>query len=435
EPWRVERTTRRAGGPDAKRFPGTELVPGGYITSACSPLVYTGDLLPKEYRGNNFVCDPANNIVHRELLKEKGAVFSAVRAYEDKEFLASADNWFRPVHLCVGPDGAIYLLDFYREVIETPLSLPDDIKQQLNLESRGRGRIWRIAPKDFKPSKRPDLAALSAKQRAEELTHANPWRRLTAQRLLVERQEKEAVEAIRELLPKAAGTPGRANLLWTLHGLGALKASDVQAVLHDPEPGVREQALRLSESFLADTPALRTAVARLSADPSPRVRFQLALSAGALPPADAAKVLAGVLTTDGADPWTVTAALSSAAGCATELLGVVTAKGATNSKEVWTRLAAVVGARGDAKQIVRALELVAAGDRAPGADAAILDGLGQGMRNSPSPLSGWWAKPPQEAAAVLPKLRQRFETAAAVLRDEKADPADRISGAGLLSYG
>ena len=115
------------------------------------------------------MCDPANNLIHRELLKENGAVFKAVRAYEDREFLASTDNWFRPVHLSIGPDGAIYLLDFYREVIETPLSLPDDIKKQLNLESRGRGRIWRIAPTDYKPAKLPDLSALKPAELADEL--------------------------------------------------------------------------------------------------------------------------------------------------------------------------------------------------------------------------------------------------------------------------
>src|SRR5262249_51343208 len=157
---------------------------------------YTGELFPKEFYGNKFVCDPANNIVHRELLKENGAAFKAVRAYPDREFLASTDNWFRPVWLSTGPDGAIYVLDFYREVIETPLSLPEDIKKQLNLESRGRGRIWRIAPKGFKPQKMPDLSTLKPSQLAEELTSPNPWRRITAQRLLVERQAEIAVPSI-----------------------------------------------------------------------------------------------------------------------------------------------------------------------------------------------------------------------------------------------
>ncbi|HZT80062.1 MAG TPA: PVC-type heme-binding CxxCH protein, partial [Gemmataceae bacterium] len=115
EAWRVERTERRAKGPDARRFPSTELVPGGYITSACSPVVYAADLFPAAYRGNTFVCDPANNLVHRDVLEAKGATFVAHRGDADSEFLASTDTWFRPVHLSIGPDGALYVLDFYRE--------------------------------------------------------------------------------------------------------------------------------------------------------------------------------------------------------------------------------------------------------------------------------------------------------------------------------
>src|SRR5205814_1070790 len=146
----------------------------------------------------------------RELLKENGAAFKAVRAYEDREFLASTDTWFRPVHLSTGPDGAIYLLDFYREAIETPLSLPDDIIKQLNLESRGRGRIWRIAPKDFKASQMPDLSTLKPEQLTAELVSPNPWRRLTAQRLIVEKPSKDAVAQISELVGRSHGTPARA---------------------------------------------------------------------------------------------------------------------------------------------------------------------------------------------------------------------------------
>src|SRR5207248_3472517 len=99
-----------------------------------------------------------NNLVHRDALVPAGATFVARRADADCEFLASTDNWFRPVNLTVGPDGALYVVDFYREVIETPLSLPDDIKAKLNLETRGRGRIWRIVPGDHKKVARPALS-------------------------------------------------------------------------------------------------------------------------------------------------------------------------------------------------------------------------------------------------------------------------------------
>ena len=137
----------------------------------------------------------------------------------------------------IGPDGAIYLLDFYREVIETPLSLPEDIKKKLNLESRGRGRVWRIAPAGFKPGKLPDVSHYTAVQLADELLSGNSARRLTAQRLLVERQDKAAVGPLRERLTKAVGKPGRANLLWALHGLGQLTEADVLPIFDDPAPG------------------------------------------------------------------------------------------------------------------------------------------------------------------------------------------------------
>ncbi len=437
EPWRVERTTRRAGSADAKRFPGTELVPGGYITSGCSPLIYTADLFPKEYRGNNFVCDPANNLIHREILKERGAVFTAVRAYEDREFLASTDNWFRPVHLTTGPDGAVYVLDFYREVIETPLSLPDDIKKQLNLESRGRGRIWRVTPKEFTPAKLPDLTALKPAQLADELTSANPWRRITAQRLIVEKQEKDAVVRIRELLatPKVEGTPGRANLLWTLHGLGVLRTADVQSAFADPEAGIREQALRLSESFFADAPVLCALAVKLASDPSPRVRFQLALSAGALPTSDAARVLAVVLEKDASDPWTVTAALSSASKCGFEVLEALSKKPSTSNRAVITKLAALIGATGDTKAITKALALIADETAVSDAQVLIYEGLGQGMRGTKNPLPTWWDKPPAGAEIVCDRLRKRYELNATQVRDSKLETRDRVRLAEMLAFG
>src|SRR5207248_1065609 len=189
----------------------------------------------------------ANNLIHREILVEKGAVFSARRVDPDFEFLASTDNWFRPVHLSIGPDGALYVLDFYREVIETPLSLPDDIKQKLNLESRGRGRIWRIVPEGTQPAKKPALRKAPTDELVKYLADPNIWWRLTAQRLLVERQDKTAVPALQKLVREATVAPGRAHALWTLHGLKALDDDAIEHALKDPEAGVREQALRLAE--------------------------------------------------------------------------------------------------------------------------------------------------------------------------------------------
>ncbi len=309
ESWRVERTKRRKGSADAKRFPTTELIPGGFVTSGTSPLVYTGGLFPTEYAGNTFVCDPANNLVHRDILEPKGgATFLAKRAGEDHEFLASTDNWFRPVWLTLGPDGAIYVADFYREVIETPLSLPEDMKQKLNLQSAGRGRIWRIRPEGKYHAPRFDLTRMPTAELVKHLEHDNYWWRITAQRLLVSRTDGTIAAKLRDLVATSKKPAGRVHALWTLAGLEKLEATDVVKALQDPAAGVRVQAACLAEKYAANA-TVAERVADLVNDPSAQVRFQLAFSLGAFSDVKGLSILA---RKDAADPWAQTALLSSA---------------------------------------------------------------------------------------------------------------------------
>ncbi len=446
EAWRVERTKRRADGPDARRFPATELVPGGYITSGCSPVVYAADLFPAAYRGNTFVCDPANNLVHRDVLEPKGATFVAKRGDADCEFLASTDTWFRPVHLTLGPDGAIYVLDFYREAIETPLSLPDDIKKKVNLESRSRGRIWRVVPESFsRDSKRsaPRIRKAPAEELVKHLTDANLWWRLTAQRLLVERQDRAVVKSLEKLARDADFAPGRAHALWTLRGLGALDDAALGHALKDRDPGVREQALRLADERLAKSEDVRRAAVALADDPSPRVRFQLAFTLGEDDTPEVVAALAKVARKDVADPWTQTAVLSSSAKTAPGLLeSFVRDKEMTSAPsaahlQFLARLAALVAARNTDADLARVLGLL--GDPADGAGAAwqvaLLSGLGQGLQNTPRPLSRIWEAPPPVLKDAVAKVLPFFQRAAKSARDPKAGAADRVAAARLLGAG
>lgn len=440
EAWRVERTTRRKTGAGAKGFSPTELVPGGFITSGCSPIVYTAYLFPADYRGNTFVCDPANNLIHRDVLVANGASFIAKRADEGCEFLASTDNWCRPVWLTLGPDGAIYVLDFYREVIETPLSLPDDIKQKLNLESRGRGRIWRITTESAPKPVQPALGKATTAELVQQLANPNSWWRLTAQRLLIERQDQAAVPNLEKLAQSAKLPVGRAHALWSLHGLKGLKDELIQAGLKDDHPGVRAQALKLAEERLAKSPTLLQEAIKLTDDPSPQVRYQLAFSLGSANGKEPARALAKLLARADSDSWTQTAVLSSASQSADALLEALTADPgfrkdwSASKRQVVVRLAAIVGARGNDAEVGQALRLLGEGEVADW-QVAVLEGLGQGMQSSQRSLARLWETPPADLKTSVERAIPIFRRAAVQATDEKRPVAERLAAVRLAGFG
>src|SRR5262249_40205415 len=160
---------------------------------------------------------------------------------------------------------------------ETPRSLPDDMKPKLVLKTQNRGRIWRIVPDDQRARRIPRLSQSSSNDLVSLLADENVWWRLTAQRLLVERQDKTVVPALNDLARRVKFAPGRAHALWTLHGLHALDDDRIVAALKDKSALVREQALRLAEDRLDKSEFVRKAAFALIEDPSDRVRFQLAL--------------------------------------------------------------------------------------------------------------------------------------------------------------
>jgi putative membrane-bound dehydrogenase-like protein len=441
EAWRVERTAQRVGSELAKRLPSTELVPGGYVTSACSPLVYTADLLPAEYRGSVFVCDPANNVIIRDTLTPKGATFVARRGHAECEFLASTDNWFRPVYLTLGPDGAIYVLDFYREVIETPLSLPEDIKARVNLESRGRGRIWRIttAAKGSRPT-RFDLSKAGTAELVAELGSGNSWRRLTAQRLLVERRDAAAVEPLLALAGPKNPPLARLHALWTLEAFGKLTPALIESALNATEPGLRENALQLAEGWLGKSKSLDAAVLACASDADPRVRFQAALTLGQMQGPEAATALAQLFRRSDNDTWTQTALLSSASQSAASLLTALAEDAefgrAPAQRALLNQLASLVGSRASDAELAQALALLGTPGKEPTPlQIALLDGLGQGLANSSRSLATLWNNPPAVLADAVAKARTLFVQAASVARDGKRSPTERAEAARLLGHG
>src|SRR5438552_211603 len=200
--------------------------------------------------GDAFVADCGSNLVHRKKIRPDGVGLKAERPPDEQqvEFLASTDNWFRPVQLANAPDGALYLCDMYREVIEHPWSLPESLKKHLDLNSgNDRGRLYRIVPTGFKQPKLPRLGSASTTDLVKTLEHSNGWHRDTAARLLFERGDRRAVPALEKLLGGAKSPLARLHALHALDGLEALTPAHVLPALADPDAFVRQHAIRLSE--------------------------------------------------------------------------------------------------------------------------------------------------------------------------------------------
>jgi len=279
---------------------------------------YPGDLA-----GSILVCDVVGNLVHRDVLTENGPSFIARRspAEQNREFIASRDNACRPVGLELGPDGALYLIDMQRDVIEHPDYIPQKVKEKLNLRGgEDRGRIFRVTPKGGLPPARIKLGHASTQELVRELSSPNQWRRQTAQRLLFERQDKAVVPLLKNLAVNGREPLGRLHALWTLQGLGALDEALVLNALADPNQGIRENALILSESFdLPKSKSLPPKILALSNDTSPRVRFQAALTIGDFESPGNQAALLNILRRDSRFRWSRLAALSSLRNGASEI--------------------------------------------------------------------------------------------------------------------
>ncbi len=310
EPWRVLRTRLRAKGLVGGSAEGGK--PFGFFTGATGVTIYRGDAWPSDYRGNLIVGDVANNLIFRAKLEPNGVGLVASRADQGAEFAATSDIWTRPVQFANAPDGTLYVLDMYRELIEGAAFLPPDVLKHLNVGGgTDRGRIYRIVPDGFKQPKLPRLGSASIAELVALLEHRNGWHRDTASRLLYQRQDRSAVTALKKLASKSSLPQGRMHALYALDGLRLLEVEDVLAALDDTDRRVREQVLRLSEPFALESPAIRDQYGKMTSDPDLRVRYQLAFSLGAISGRGRNRALVRLMLRDGDDSWIRLAVLSS----------------------------------------------------------------------------------------------------------------------------
>ena len=362
------------------------------FNASCGPTIYRGDLLGEAYRGNVFVCESLTNLVHRRILVPAGPTFAARRTESGGEFLASTDPAFRPVNLATGPDGALYVVDFYREMVEHPQFVPADLRTSVDFRRwSDRGRIWRIAPRASAATKAPWPVGGATADLVALLSDPNGWRRDTAQRLLVERRDVRAVPALVDAA-RAPSPLGRVHALATLDGLGALDDAQLARSLHDPDAEVRRAAARPARGRAGTA---RDLIA-LADDPSIRVRFQAAIALGDLPGGEATRSLARIAARDVGDPWVRLAALTGLRETAWPFLQCLLedhpdwlASPPDGAGRLLGQAASILGVRGRPEEVSRLLGRIEPGSPSAGdfGRIALLWGLADGWSRPGGPLA------------------------------------------------
>lgn len=424
EPWRVLRTRLRSKGV----IPGSDEggTPSGFFTGATGITVYRGDAWPAEYRGQLFVGEVANNLIYRARLERSGVGLTAHRADIDAEFFAAGDNWFRPVQFANAPDGSLYVIDMYRELIEGAAFLAPQILKHMDPSAGAdKGRIYRIVPDGFKFKAPPRLGDLSTVELVALFEHPNGWHRDTASRLIYARQNDAAVKPLQHMAARSNSPLARVMALYSLNGLGALQSALVVTALGDEESRAREHALRLAEQF-ADYSGVFEAVLPLVDDADVRVRYQSAFSLGAFGGEAATKSLASLALRDGADSWMQLAILSSIGQRRGEFLAALLADRAAR-KTVHVRLmsnlvASQIGAAGvkeDLAHFVRQIEDLAADTGEKQLAEELVKSLVSRQPAGRDLLAGATGS---KAAEILAAI---YRDAERVARDDRKTPADR----------
>ena len=215
------------------------------VTAACSPVVYRGGLFGDEFDQSVFVAEPAGNLVKRNVFISQTYPVRGQQAYTGKEFLASTDERFRPVSLCNGPDGALYIVDMYRGIIEHKTYLTDYLKEEIKNRGLSQpldlGRIYKVIPV------KKEVSKVGIPEESGELVHLlghpNGWVRDRAQQMLVEGKHVQVASTLREFLKSGGDHIRLVHALWTLEGLGRLQTEDLLPLLKHPVWAVRMNAL------------------------------------------------------------------------------------------------------------------------------------------------------------------------------------------------
>jgi putative membrane-bound dehydrogenase-like protein len=440
EPWRIVRTRWRIGGVLKGPIEGGGRV-SGYFTGATGTTVYRGDALGADFLNNTFTGDAGGQLVHRKKVYPDGVSLIGRRPDDETnfEFAASTDTWMRAVNFANAPDGCLYICDMYREVIEHPWSIPEEIKQHLDLNSgNDRGRIYRIVPDNpqWQRRARPNLGHADVRELVQTLGHPNGWQRETATRLLYERHDATAVPLLTDLVAQTRNPLAKLHALAALSGLDGLNEDVVLNALADPDEHVRERGIVLAETLLARagaTARLATKLAALADDPAPRVRFQLAFTiettlgaanAAAAGGRDAlAAALVRVAKKDFGDAWISAALLSGPPPVVTGVLFAPMTVDAALAKKAEEFVAHLIEIRAaaNASDAPAVIDFIARGEANP----LWLRALGEGLTRAGTTI---------EQADREHRLTAVFTRAATTAANRQAADPARLTALELLAF-
>jgi mono/diheme cytochrome c family protein/glucose/arabinose dehydrogenase len=239
------------GGMNRVRVPEGTL---NHFTAASGVDIYRGHRLPADMIGDLFFNEPVGRIVRRAKVVEREGLVQLQNAYPKSEFVRSTDPLFRPVSIHNTPDGTLYLVDLYTGIIQDAQFVGPYLRakvQQYGLDRQHNwGRIWRISHESMAPDfTRPQMYSETPAQLVAHLEHASGWWRDTAQKLLVLRRDVSVEPALRTMARTSSNQLGRIHALWTLEGLGRLDATLARELMKDPDPRIRIQAIRASETL------------------------------------------------------------------------------------------------------------------------------------------------------------------------------------------
>ena len=303
EPWPIIGTPDVQGG--AKRLrPDNTL---NKFTGVSGQEVFLGNRLPAY--GDLFIPEPVGRLIRRAKMTNVDGKVVLSNPYEKTEFMASTDSNFRPVQVKTGPDGALYIVDMYRGIIQESnwvkkgSYLRPEVERR-NLEKNiGKGRIYRIVHEQMPPMKMDKLLPKTSAELLPYLGHANGWYRFNAQKLLVVREATEAIPALKSILidnesfynrwfAKRDFGIERLHALWTLDGLKVMDKDLILQKINDADTRVQNAAIRLSERFLkeGDTEVFKL-LEEKTASADIKVLIQIVLSLKSYSDKEAAKIL------------------------------------------------------------------------------------------------------------------------------------------------